>query len=69
MIGYLDGIREERKFVVLLSEGWVLFRRSDQLGARSARRHAVSRRAQPVGVGGDGRADDPPTRGTARAGI
>ena len=32
MVRYLDGVREERKFVLLLSEGWVQFRRSDQLG-------------------------------------
>jgi VWFA-related protein len=32
LVRYLDGLREERKFVLLFSEGWVQFRRSDQLG-------------------------------------
>jgi VWFA-related protein len=32
LIGHLDGVRDERKFVLLLSEGWVQFRRSDNLG-------------------------------------
>lgn len=34
MIVHLEGVREERKFVILLSEGWRLFRPSDTLGAR-----------------------------------
>jgi len=57
LIGYLDGIREERKFVVLFSEGWVQFRRSDQLGRPlgqpGARR--IPGGPEPVGVGADGR--------------
>jgi hypothetical protein len=42
MVRYLDGVREERKFVLLLSEGWVQFRRNDQLG-RHGRAAAVPR--------------------------
>jgi len=53
MIRYLDGLREERKFVVLLSEGWILFRRSDQLARPLG--GAVPGGSQPVGVGSDGR--------------
>jgi len=33
LIGHLATLRDERKFVVLLSEGWVLFRQNDQLAA------------------------------------
>jgi VWFA-related protein len=64
MIRYLDGLREERKFVVLLSEGWILFRRNDQL-ARPLGGVAPGG-PQPVGVGGDGRVttqSDPRTGG------
>jgi hypothetical protein len=53
MVRYLDGLREERKFVVLLSEGWVLFRRNDQLARPLG--GAPPGGSQPVGVGGDGR--------------
>ena len=68
MIRYLDGLREERKFVVLLSEGWILFRRSDQLARPLGGTPPGG--AQPVGVGGDGRLttqSDP--RNGAAAGI
>ena len=68
MIRYLDGLREERKFVVLLSEGWILFRRSDQLARPLGSTPPGG--AQPVGVGGDGRLttqSDP--RNGAAAGI
>ena len=53
MIRHLDGLREERKFVVLLSEGWILFRRSDQLARPLG--GVVPGGSQPVGVGIDGR--------------
>jgi VWFA-related protein len=53
LIGYLDGIREERKFVLLFSEGWVQFRRSDQLGRPLGGRTPGG--LEPVGVGSDGR--------------
>jgi hypothetical protein len=33
LITHLGGLRDERKFVVLLSEGWVQFRQNDTLGA------------------------------------
>jgi VWFA-related protein len=33
LIAHLGTLRDERKFVVLLSEGWVLFRQNDQLAA------------------------------------
>jgi VWFA-related protein len=32
LVTHLSTLREDRKFVVLLTEGWVLFRRDDQLG-------------------------------------
>jgi VWFA-related protein len=33
LIEHLGGLRDERKFVVMLSEGWVLFRQSETLAA------------------------------------
>src|SRR5688572_22256029 len=33
LIAHLGNLRDERKFVVLLSEGWVLFRQNEHLGA------------------------------------
>lgn len=33
LIAHLGNLRDERKFVVLLTEGWVLFRQNDRLGA------------------------------------
>ena len=33
LIEHLGGLRDERKFVVLLTEGWVLFRQNEQLAA------------------------------------
>ena len=33
LITHLGNLRDERKFVVLLSEGWVLFRQNERLGA------------------------------------
>jgi len=58
MVRYLDGLREERKFVVLLSEGWVLFRRNDQLARPLA--GSPPGGAQPMGVGIDGRVTTQP---------
>jgi len=58
MVRYLDGLREERKFVLLLSEGWVLFRRNDQL-ARPLGGSPPGGTA-PVGVGIDGRVTTQP---------
>lgn len=53
MVRHLGDLREERKFVLLLSEGWVQFRRSDQLGRPLGGQ--VPGGPEPVGVGGDGR--------------
>lgn len=53
MVRHLDGLREERKFVVLLSEGWLQFRRSDQLGRPLGGQ--VPGGPEAVGVGPDGR--------------
>ncbi len=53
MVRYLDGVREERKFVLLLSEGWVQFRRNDQLGRPLGGQ--VPGGPDGVGVGPDGR--------------
>ncbi|HEX6162011.1 MAG TPA: VWA domain-containing protein [Vicinamibacterales bacterium] len=33
LVAHLGGVRDERKFVVLLTEGWVLFRQNEQLAA------------------------------------
>lgn len=52
-IRHLGDIREERKFVLLLSEGWLQFRRNDQLGRPLGGQ--VPGGAEPVGVGPDGR--------------
>jgi VWFA-related protein len=45
-VTYLDGLREERKFVVLLSEGWVLFKQNDKLAAP-----VDGRAPSPPGIG------------------
>ncbi len=65
-IGYLDALRDERKFVVLLTSGWVLFRSNEGL-ARTLGNNAPSTRP-PIGVGIDGRAAtgaDPRNGGTS----
>jgi VWFA-related protein len=53
MVRHLGDLREERKFVLLLSEGWVQFRRSDQLGRPLSGQ--VPGGPEEVGVGSDGR--------------
>ncbi|HQZ40528.1 MAG TPA: VWA domain-containing protein [Vicinamibacterales bacterium] len=53
MVNYLDGLREERKFVMLFSEGWVLFGRNDRLGRALSGQPPGGR--DPLGVGIDGR--------------
>jgi VWFA-related protein len=53
LVSHLDGLREERKFVLLFSQGWVQFRRNDQLGRPLGGQ--VPGGPQPVGVGPDGR--------------
>ena len=60
LVTHLSGLREDRKFVVLLTEGWVLFRRNDRLGG--ALEGGGVPGATPVGVGPGGRiitGDDP----------
>lgn len=52
-IGYLDTLRDERKFVVLLTNGWVLFRPNERL-ARTLGGEVPDTRP-PIGVGVDGR--------------
>lgn len=52
-IGYLDTLRDERKFVVLITNGWVLFRSNERL-ARTLGGETPSTRP-PIGVGVDGR--------------
>ncbi len=49
LIAHLGNLREERKFVVLLSEGWVLFRQNERLGA------VLEPDSIPVGPGSRGR--------------
>jgi VWFA-related protein len=49
-VRYLDTVRDERKFVVLLSEGWILFRRNDDLAGPIDGR--VPDGLPPVGVVG-----------------
>ena len=61
LIIHLEGIREERKFVILLSEGWRLPRRDDRLG-RTIGNNVP--RTPPVGVGVDGRLTTGPPTGT-----
>jgi len=52
LVSHLGTLREERKFVVLLTEGWLLFRRNDRLGGVLG---GSSPGAPPIGVGTDGR--------------
>ena len=53
LIGHLGTLREDRKFVVLLTEGWVLFRRNDRLGGVLTPGSIPG--PPPVGVGPGGR--------------
>ena len=56
LVSHLGTLRDERKFVVLLTEGWVLFRRNDRLGGVLAPMGPGSiPGAAPVGVGTDGK--------------
>ncbi len=52
LIIHLEGIREERKFVILLSEGWRLPRRDQRL-ARTIEDYVP--RTDPISIGSDGR--------------
>jgi VWFA-related protein len=53
LVAYLDGLRDERKFVIILSEGWLLFGRNDRLGGMLAGGQVPG--GPPVKVGTDGR--------------
>ena len=52
LVTHLAGVREDRKFVVVLTEGWVLFRRNDRLGGVLT---GSVPGPTPVGVGPGGR--------------
>lgn len=54
LIVHLEGVREERKFVIMLSEGW-LFPRNDDRLARVLDPEANPPGAGRIGVGPDGR--------------
>jgi VWFA-related protein len=60
LVVHLEGIREERKFVVFLSEGWLLYRANQQL-SRVVPQPGTTGRGQPpggatpIGTGPDGR--------------
>ncbi len=60
LIEHLEGIREERKFVVLLSEGWVLYRRDERLARPLA--GSVPGGPEPIGVDPQGRLTRDPNR-------
>lgn len=53
LVSHLGSLRDERKFVVLLTEGWVLFRRNDRLGGVLGPGSIPG--GLPIGVGPDGR--------------
>lgn len=62
LIIHLEGLRDERKFVILLSEGWQLPPRNDRL-ARMLGGGIPGR--EPIGVGSDGRLTKTPPMGAA----
>jgi VWFA-related protein len=64
-IRYLESVRDERKFVVLLSEGWILFRRNDDLAAPMGGTPTTG--LPPVGVAG-GRLTTQPEQSNAGSG-
>ena len=53
VVAHLSSVREDRKFVILLSEGWVQFRQNDRLAAALVPGSIPS--LPPVGAGRDGR--------------
>ena len=61
LIIHLEGLRDERKFVMLLSEGWRHPRRDDNLGGV---RNGVIPRVDPIGVE-NGRISAAPPQGSA----
>jgi len=54
LIVHLEGLRDERKFVLLLSEGWRLPRRSDPLTRYTDDAQNVPK-VDPIGIGPDGK--------------
>jgi len=52
LVFHLGTLRDERKFLVLLTEGWVLFRRNDRLGGALG---GSIPGPLPIGVGPDGK--------------
>ncbi len=63
LIIHLEGIREERKFVILLSEGWRLPRRDDRLARKLAGFGIPG--TDPIGVGPTGKLTSRPAQGAA----
>jgi VWFA-related protein len=61
LIQHLEGIREERKFVILLSEGWRLPRRDDRLGRALG---GYVPKVDPVSIGPEGRLTTGPPVGS-----
>jgi VWFA-related protein len=53
LITHAGSLRDERKFVILFTEGWVLFQRNEALGRVLAEDSVPG--ATPLGVGSDGR--------------
>jgi VWFA-related protein len=63
MVGYLGGVREERKAIVLVTEGWRLYGPSEALMKLHGEERVPG--ADPIGVGPDGRLRrNPPTTRT-----
>ena len=60
MLGYLAGVREERKAVVLVTEGWRLYRPSPAVTALQEGERPPG--VEPIGVGPDGRLRRDPER-------
>ena len=63
LIIHLEGLREERKFVVMLSSGWLMPRRDDSLARRLGQDDVPT--GPRIGVGPEGKlTTDDPRRGT-----
>ena len=46
LVTFLEGRRDERKFVIVISSGWTLFRRNERLAAPAA----LTRAARDAGL-------------------
>jgi VWFA-related protein len=66
LVVHLEGIRDERKFVALLSEGWLLPRRSNELNQPVDPQHPTLPRVDPVGVDQQGKLTTSAPRNEAR---